>query len=66
MAKKKKKRGPRVGDTRKAIRLLEESKAYCRQHQIPFDGQEILDELLEDFQPQFTRNGKGHRKHQPA
>jgi hypothetical protein len=32
----------------------------------PFDGQEILDELLEDFQPQVTRNGKGHHKHQPA
>jgi hypothetical protein len=51
-----------AGDTRKAIGLLEESKEYCRRHGIPFEGQEVQDELQEDFQPAVIRNGKRERK----
>lgn len=33
------------GDTPRAIATLRESKHYCEQHGIPFDGQDVLDEL---------------------
>ena len=35
------------GDKERAIATLRESKQWCESHQIPFDGQELLDELLE-------------------
>jgi tetratricopeptide (TPR) repeat protein len=43
-----------IGQTDRAIRILRESKALCVRRRIPFDGEEILEELLSDT----TRNGK--------
>ena len=43
-----------IGQTDRAIRILRESKASCIRHGIPFDGEDILQELLSDS----TRNGK--------
>lgn len=43
-----------IGQTDRAIRILRESKALCRRHGIPFDGEDILEELLNDT----TRNGQ--------
>lgn len=34
-----------LGDTERAIATLQESKSYCASHTIPFDGQDMLDEL---------------------
>lgn len=50
-----------AGDTRKAIRTLEESKEFCGQHQIPFGGQKILKELRADSPLDNQRNGKSRR-----
>ena len=36
------------GDTDRAIATLRESKQWCESHQVPFDGQNLLDELLKD------------------
>jgi hypothetical protein len=47
-----------IGETERAIRILRESKALCDKHGIPFDGQDILEELLNDP----TRNGKRNGK----
>ncbi|HUY91899.1 MAG TPA: hypothetical protein VMV10_24375 [Pirellulales bacterium] len=33
------------GDTERAIATLRESKHWCESHQVPFDGQDLLDEL---------------------
>lgn len=35
------------GDTHRAISTLIESKHYCESHDIPFDGQALLDELAQ-------------------
>ncbi|HEV7225954.1 MAG TPA: hypothetical protein VGN42_24830 [Pirellulales bacterium] len=35
------------GDTDRATATLRESKQWCESHQVPFDGQDLLDELLE-------------------
>jgi hypothetical protein len=35
------------GDEDRAIATLQESKQWCQSHQIAFDGQDLLDELLE-------------------
>ena len=35
------------GDTARAVATLQESKQWCQSHQITFDGQDLLDELLE-------------------
>ena len=32
------------GDLDRAVDLLQESKRFCESHQIPFDGQDLLDE----------------------
>ena len=55
-----------AGDTRKAVRLLEESKEYCRRHGIPFDGQDVLDELSADLKPAAGGNGRKHRSGRSA
>ena len=34
------------GDTDRAIATLQESKQWCQSHQVAFDGQDLLDELL--------------------
>jgi|SRR5580765_8504924 len=36
-----------IGDTARAIRILLDSRDYCLRHRIPFDAQEMLDELTE-------------------
>jgi hypothetical protein len=36
-----------IGEVNRAIAILRESKQYCASHQIEFDGQDLLDELLE-------------------
>lgn len=36
----------RQGDTARAVATLRESKRYCEARGIPFDGQEMLDEIL--------------------
>lgn len=46
-----------IGQTGRAIRILRESKALCAKHGIPFDGEDILQELLSDRPPNGTRNG---------
>lgn len=33
------------GETDRAIAVLQESEQYCKAHNIPFDGQDLLDEL---------------------
>ena len=38
----------KLGELDRAIATLVESKNYCQSHKIPFDGQDILDELEED------------------
>ena len=35
----------RRGDTQRALAILRESKSYCANHNIPFDGQDLLDEI---------------------
>lgn len=35
------------GNTERAIAILIESKHFCQSHQIPFDGQDLLDELAD-------------------
>ena len=55
-----------AGQTRKAVRILEQSKDYCRQHGIPFDGQDMLDELNEALASTPARNGKARRKETSA
>jgi hypothetical protein len=55
-----------IGETRKAVLLLEESKAYCQQHGIPFDAQDGLDELTRSLQLTATENGKKGRKSKSA
>lgn len=35
------------GDSDRAIATLQESKQWCQSHQVVFDGQDLLDELLE-------------------
>jgi hypothetical protein len=35
----------RQGDVDRAIAILMESKQYCEAHHVPFDGQDLLDEL---------------------
>ncbi|MCI0681396.1 MAG: hypothetical protein L0Y71_04765 [Gemmataceae bacterium] len=53
-----------IGQTDRAIKILRESKALCDRHGIPFDGEEILQELLSDPQGNGTRNGRvKSRKH---
>ncbi len=37
----------RLGDLDRAIAILHESKHYCEAHGVPFDGQDILDELTQ-------------------
>jgi len=43
-----------IGQTDRAIRILRDSKALCARHGIPFDGADILQELLSDT----SRNGQ--------
>lgn len=45
------------GETDRAIATLEESKLYCRSHNIPFDGQDVLDELVDGREEDSRRNG---------
>lgn len=53
------------GELDRAIAVLEESKHFCKAHKIPFDGQDILDELQENREKRrrqkarrASRNGK--------
>jgi hypothetical protein len=46
-----------IGQTQRAIRILRESKALCARHGIPFDGKELLEELLNDPPRNGKRNG---------
>ena len=39
------------GDLDRAVDLLHESKQFCESHQIPFDGQDLLDEYEQDWRP---------------
>ena len=52
----------RVGDLTRAKATLQESRDYCASHGIPFDGQEILDELRKSRrtrpQARAKRSGK--------
>lgn len=34
-----------LGDLETALSVIRESKAFCESHSIPFDGQDVLDEL---------------------
>ncbi len=46
-----------MGDLKKAQQTLEASRDYCKQHQLAFDAQDMLDDVLaERAEPQ--RNGK--------
>jgi hypothetical protein len=47
-----------IGDTDRAMKILREAKALCSKHGIPFDGQDILDELLSDSSRDGKRSGK--------
>ena len=46
------------GQTERAIRILRESRALCSRHGIPFDGEDILQELLSDRSVNGKRNGR--------
>lgn len=45
-----------LGDLPKALEILDQSKRYCAKHQIPFDGQDIIDEVRGELQA-ASRNG---------
>ena len=36
------------GNLGRAVELLHESRRFCESHQIPFDGQDLLDEYEQD------------------
>src|SRR5262249_17804830 len=36
------------GDLNKAIKILKESKKLCERHSVPFDGEDLLQEYLEE------------------
>ena len=46
----------RSGDTMRALAVLRESQRYCASHRIPFDGQDLFDELTR-AQAKPTTNG---------
>ena len=55
-----------AGNLRKARETLEASWQYCRKHRIPFDAQDILDDVLKDQAKtsRHARNGvHGKRRH---
>jgi hypothetical protein len=56
-----------AGNLRKARETLEACRQYCRKHRIPFDGQDILDDVLKD-QTDISHNGKNgvHGKRRQA
>jgi hypothetical protein len=37
----------RMGDYEEAIKILEESRSFCASHEIPFDGEDLLEEFIE-------------------
>ncbi len=45
------------GDVDRAIRTLEESQQFCQEHGIPFDGQDVLREYLEEKRHVGAANG---------
>ncbi len=47
-----------MGQPDRALRILRESKALCSRHGIPFEGQDIVDELLNDTSRNGKRNGR--------
>jgi hypothetical protein len=47
------------GDTDRAIATLLESKHYCESHHVPFDGQDLLEELEGSRKPSASGN---HRR----
>lgn len=49
----------RHGETDRAIATLRESQHYCGAHHIPFDGQDLLDELE---RPRNTKGANGARR----
>jgi hypothetical protein len=50
----------RVGNLDRAIDTLHESKQYCEEHGVPFDGQDILDELTGVDEPE--ESGKSTKR----
>jgi hypothetical protein len=45
-----------LGDLTKALEILDQSKRYCAEHGIPFDGQDIVDEVHGELKA-ASRNG---------
>jgi hypothetical protein len=48
------------GDLERAVETLQESKRFCESHQVPFDGQDLLDEFQE------ARRGKSDGARAPS
>jgi len=46
-----------LGDLPKALQTLEESRRYCAEHGLPFDGQDVVDEIRSEMQAPPPRNG---------
>ena len=46
-----------LGNLPKALKILEQSKRYCEEHGIPFDGQDIVDEVRSEITSVPSRNG---------
>jgi hypothetical protein len=47
------------GDRERAIATLEESKQFCQSHRVPFDGQDMLDELRREPGKHTRRGPRG-------
>lgn len=50
-----------AGDLDRAILTLRESKQFCEAHKVPFDGQEILEELEASRETSANGNGNGQK-----
>jgi tetratricopeptide (TPR) repeat protein len=51
------------GQTKRALELLGESKALCERHGLPFDGADILEELMADEPSNTAPSAKVNGKH---